>query len=57
MIDCMVFNAVFNSISVVLKGSVHLSMLSWRLTSTPHDTLSNPLAAFPHNHCQNSGQQ
>ena len=27
------------------------------LTSTPHSVLSKPLAAFPHNHCRNNGQQ
>ena len=29
MIDCIVFNAVFNSISFVLQQAVHLSMLFW----------------------------
>ena len=29
LIDCMVFNAVFNSISVISLRPVHLSMLSW----------------------------
>ena len=27
------------------------------LTSAPHNTLSKPLAAFPHNHCRNNWQQ
>ena len=27
------------------------------LTSTPHNILSKPLAAFPHYHCRNNGQQ
>ena len=27
------------------------------LTSTPHNILSKPLAAFPHNHSRNNGQQ
>ena len=27
------------------------------LTSTPHNILSKPLAAFPHNHCRNNGQR
>ena len=27
------------------------------LTSIPHNVLSKPLAAFPHNHCWNNGQQ
>ena len=26
------------------------------LTSTPHNILSKPLAAFPHNHCRNNGR-
>ena len=29
LIDCMVFNVVFNSISVISRRPVHLSMLSW----------------------------
>ena len=27
------------------------------LTSSPHNILSKPLAAFPHNHCRNNGQR
>ena len=27
------------------------------LTSPPHNILSKPLAAFPHNHCRNNGQR
>ena len=27
------------------------------VTSTSHNILSKPLAAFPHNHCRNNGQQ
>ena len=27
------------------------------LASTPHNILPKPLASFPHNHCQNNGQQ
>ena len=27
------------------------------LFGTPHDILSKPLAAFPHNHCRNNGQR
>ena len=27
------------------------------LTNTPHNILSMPLAAFPHNHCRNNGQR
>ena len=29
LIDCMVFNAIFNSISVISRWPVHLSMLFW----------------------------
>ena len=58
LIDCMVFNTVYNSISVILQRPVHLSILSWVvLTITPHNVLSKALAAFPHNHCRNNGQQ
>ena len=47
--DCMVFDAVFNVISVILQWPVHLSMLSLSsfITSAPHYILSKPLAAFP----------
>ena len=27
------------------------------LTSTPHNIISKPLAAFPHNHCRNGGER
>ena len=55
---CMVFNAVFNSISVILRRPLHLSMFPGiLLTSTPHNFLSKPLAAFPHNLCRNNGQR
>ena len=27
------------------------------LASTPHNVISKPLAAFPHNHCRNNGQR
>ena len=58
LIDCMVFNTVYNSISVILQRPVHLSIFSWVvLTITPHNVLSKALAAFPHNHCRNNGQQ
>ena len=54
----MVFNAVFSSISVIFRRPVHLSMLSGvLLTSTLHNILSKPLAAFPLNHCRNNGQR
>ena len=59
LFDCMVFYAVSNSISVISRRPVHQSMLSLslRVTSTPHNILSKPMAAFPHNHCRNNGQR
>ena len=61
-IDCWLivwcFNAVFKGISAIARRPVHLSMLSWSsFNSTPHSILSKPMAAFPHNHCQNNGQR
>ena len=54
----MVFKAVFNSISDTLRRPLHLSMLSWSsLTRPPHNMLSKPLAAFPHNSCRSNGQR
>ena len=41
-IDCMVFNAIFNNISVILRQPVHLSMLPGAfLTSTLHNIFSS----------------
>ena len=58
MIDCMVFNDVFNSISVISRQPVHLSMLSLSyLNQYSAHIPSKPLAAFPHNHCRNNGQR
>ena len=55
--DCMVFDTIFNHISVTSRQSVHLSIVSWSiLTSTPYSILSKPLAAFSHNHCGNNWQ-
>ena len=55
------FNTVFNSISVVSWQPVSQYTYPFfpgvLLTSTPHNILSKPLAAFPHNHCWNNGQQ
>ena len=56
LIDWMVLNAVFYSISVISRRPVHLSMLSWSfLTSTPHTIFSKSLAAFPHVGTTDSG--
>ena len=55
LIDCMVFNAVSNSILVILRRPLHLSMLSWN-SFNRYNILSKPLAAFHHNHCRNNKQ-
>ena len=48
----------FKSISAVSRDAVHLTMLSGVvLTSTPHNILSKPLSAFPHNTCRNNGKR
>ena len=58
LIDCMVCNAVFNSISVISRRPMHLSMLPVVPSiSTPHNILSMPLADFPHSHCRNNDQR
>ena len=55
LIDCMVLNAVFNSISVISRLPVHLCMLSCSsFNQYSANILSKPLAAFTHNHCQNN---
>ena len=41
-IDCMVFNTVFNSNSVILRWPVHLSMLSWSSIYPALDTIFFP---------------
>ena len=45
------------SISVISRRPVHLSKLEFFFTSTPHNILSTPLAAFPHNPCRNNGSK
>ena len=56
-IHCMVFSTLFNSISVISRQPVHLSLLSRvLLTSTPHNILSKTLASFLHDYCRNNGQ-
>ena len=50
LVGCMVFNAIFNSISVYRSGQCTYSCFPGiLLTSIPHDILSKPLAAFPDN--------
>ena len=51
MTDCMVFNAVFYSISVIPRRPVNLSMLSWSFFNQ-YNILSKPPAVFPYKHCQ-----
>ena len=58
MQGCVVFNNVSNSISLISRRQVHLSMRTWKsITSTPHNILSQLLTAFPHNHCRNNRQR
>ena len=58
LIDCMVFNTIFNIISVITCRPVHLSMLSLSsLTNTLRNIFSKPLNAFKYNnHCHNNEQ-
>ena len=56
MIDCMVFNTIFNTIPVIYRQCTYPCFPGILLTSTPHNILSKPLAALSHNHCQNNGQ-
>ena len=52
----MVFNAVFNSISVISRRPLHVPMLS--LSSfKQYYILSKPLAAFQHNETMDSGER
>ena len=58
MIDCMVFNASFNVISFIFAtASAATHGFLELFLPVPHNILSKPLANFPLNHCQNSGQQ
>ena len=52
------FNAIFNSIWVISRWPVHLSMLSWSSFyqySTQYSFQAN--GCFSHKHCQNNGHQ
>ena len=51
----IVLNAFFNGISVILRCTCPC-LSGVLLTSTLHNILSKPLAAFPQNHCQKNGQ-
>ena len=55
--DCIVFNAIFNSISVIVVASAPIhNFLEFFLTSTLHNNLSKPMAAFPQNRYRNNRQ-
>ena len=41
---------------LVLQTRKNQGLFGKELTSIPHNILSKPLAAFPHNHCRNNGQ-
>ena len=51
LIDCMVFNNIFISISVILRQPVCTPVHALN-----HYFLSKLLAAFSHSHCRNNGQ-
>ena len=58
IVDCKVFNAVFNSIQLNHgRQCTYLCFPGILLTSTPHNILSKPLATFPRNNCGNNGQR
>ena len=50
----MVFNVVFNGISVITLQTVHLYMLSWS-SFNQYSAQFSFQAAFPHDHCQKNG--
>ena len=57
-IDCMVFNAVSTVFHLYRGGQcTYPCFPGVLLTSTPHNILSKPLAAFPHLHSRNNGQR
>ena len=54
----MVFNAVTTVFQVFLGSQCTYPCFSGvLLSSTLHNILSKPLAAFPHNHCPSNGQR
>ena len=61
MIDCMVFNTVFNSsfqqyFSYIMAASApNHAFPRVHSATTLHNILPKALAAFPHNNCQNNG--
>ena len=58
LIDWMVFNAVSSVFQLYHGGQcTYPSFSGVLLTSTPHNILSMPLAAFQYNHCRNNRQR
>ena len=55
-IDFMVFNTIFNNNCIFIQSTHLWYYPGVLLASTLHIILSEPLAAFPHNHCWNNGQ-
>ena len=56
LIDFIVFNAVFNIISLKLKCPAQLSVLSRSSFTRINNFLSKPLAAFRYDHRRNNEQ-
>ena len=59
LIDCIVFNAVFNSISVIYRSGqgTYPCFPGVPSTSILHNILTKSLAAFPRNHSRNNRQR
>ena len=55
LINCMVFNAISNGISVILWQPVHLPVLSWNLYLAKHSFQAT--GYFLTYHCRNNGQR
>ena len=53
MIDSMVFNVVFNIFSYIAATSAPIHTFFDIFSTTQHNILSKPLAAFPQNNCPN----
>ena len=47
----------FQHFSYIAAASVLTLFPGVHFTNTSHNILSKPLAAFPHNHCRNNGQE
>ena len=53
---CSLIDLLFSAVFQLFEAaSAHINC--FLLTSAPQSILYNPLAAFPHNHCRNNGQQ